>query len=75
MVVSARSGRATVPRELDVTEADVHRIRRDFAFTEERHSGKSLAFLDSASTSQKPRQVVDSMNRYLEKYAANLTNR
>jgi cysteine desulfurase/selenocysteine lyase len=55
-----------------VTEADVHRIRRDFAFTEERQAGKSLAFLDSASTSQKPRQVVDSMNRYLEKYAANV---
>jgi cysteine desulfurase/selenocysteine lyase len=55
-----------------VTEADVLRIRRDFVFTEENYGGKSLVYLDSAATSQKPRQVVNTMNRYLEKYAANV---
>jgi cysteine desulfurase / selenocysteine lyase len=55
-----------------VTEADVLRIRRDFAFTEERQAGKPVAFLDSASTSQKPRQVIERMNGYLERYAANV---
>jgi cysteine desulfurase/selenocysteine lyase len=55
-----------------VTEADVLRVRRDFAFTEQEHGGKPLAYLDSAATSQKPRQVVDKMNRYLEKYCTNV---
>jgi cysteine desulfurase/selenocysteine lyase len=55
-----------------VNEAEILRIRGDFAFTEERWAGKSLAYLDSAATSQKPRQVIDAMNRYLERYAANV---
>jgi len=60
-----------------VTEADVHRVRRDFPFLdqedgEERRGGKSLAYLDSAATAQKPRQVLDKMNGYLERYAANV---
>jgi len=55
-----------------VTEADVVRVRRDFAFLEEEHGGRSLAYLDSAATSQKPRQVVDKMQRYLERYCANV---
>jgi cysteine desulfurase / selenocysteine lyase len=55
-----------------VTEADVLRIRRDFAFTEERYGDRSLVYLDSAATAQKPRQVIDKMNRYLERYAANV---
>jgi cysteine desulfurase/selenocysteine lyase len=59
-----------------VNEAEILRIRRDFAFTsvvgDERYAGKPLAYLDSAATAQKPRQVVESMNRYLESYAANV---
>ena len=55
-----------------MTEADVLRVRRDFAFTEERQGGRPLAYLDSAATSQKPRQVVAQMNRYLEQYCANV---
>src|SRR5688500_2968125 len=63
---------ATCYNDRPVTDADVLRLRRDFAFTEERQGGQPLAYLDSASTSQKPRQVIDGMNRYLEKYAANV---
>ena len=55
-----------------MTEADVLQIRRDFAFTEETHGGKSMVYLDSAATSQTPRQVIEKMNRYLEKYCANV---
>lgn len=55
-----------------MNEAEILRIRRDFAFTDERYAGKPLAYLDSAATSQKPRQVIESMNRYLETYAANV---
>jgi cysteine desulfurase/selenocysteine lyase len=52
-----------------VNEAEVQRIRRDFAFTEPDEAGRNLAYLDSAATSQKPRQVIDSMTRYLERAA------
>jgi cysteine desulfurase/selenocysteine lyase len=55
-----------------MTEADILQLRRDFAFTEATYDGKSLAYLDSAATAQKPRQVIDAMNRYLEHYAANV---
>jgi cysteine desulfurase / selenocysteine lyase len=52
-----------------VNEAEIQRIRRDFAFTGIDGAGRNLAYLDSAATSQKPRQVIDSMTRYLERAA------
>jgi cysteine desulfurase / selenocysteine lyase len=52
-----------------VNEAEIQRIREDFAFTRVDAAGRSLAYLDSAATSQKPRQVIDSMVRYLERAA------
>lgn len=55
-----------------MTEDDVVRVRKDFAFTEVVQNNKPLAYLDSTATSQKPRVVVEKMNRYLERYAANV---
>lgn len=55
-----------------MTEADVLRVRRDFAFAEVQQNGRPLAYLDSASTAQKPRQVVEKMNQYQERYCANV---
>lgn len=55
-----------------MTEADVLRLRQDFPFTEVLQGDKTLAYLDSTATSQKPRQVIDKMNQYLERYAANV---
>ena len=52
-----------------MNEAEIQRIRRDFAFTEIDEAGRGLAYLDSAATSQKPRQVIASMTRYLERAA------
>ena len=52
-----------------MNEAGIQRIRGDFAFTRIDQAGKRLAYLDSAATSQKPRQVIERMERYLERAA------
>jgi cysteine desulfurase / selenocysteine lyase len=45
---------------------DAHRLRADFPIFEQEINGKSLAYLDSAVTSQKPRQMLDTMTRFYE---------
>jgi cysteine desulfurase / selenocysteine lyase len=45
---------------------DAHRLRADFPIFEQEINGKSLAYLDSAVTSQKPRQMLDHMVRFYE---------
>ncbi len=45
---------------------DAHRVRADFPIFEQEFNGKSLAYLDSAVTSQKPRQMLDAMTRFYE---------
>jgi cysteine desulfurase / selenocysteine lyase len=51
---------------------DVQKIRADFAYLEERVNGKPWAFLDSAASSQKPRQVLDAMREFYEHSYANV---
>ena len=49
---------------------DVNNIRNDFpAF---RSKEKNFIYLDSASTSQKPQSVIDSVSSYYSSYAANI---
>jgi cysteine desulfurase / selenocysteine lyase len=45
---------------------DAHKVRTDFPIFEQTFHGKPLAFLDSAVTSQKPRQMLKTMNRFYE---------
>ena len=45
---------------------DAERLRADFPIFEQRFNGKSLVYLNSAATSQKPRQVLDSMTTFYE---------
>jgi cysteine desulfurase/selenocysteine lyase len=45
---------------------DAHRLRADFPIFEQEINGKSLAYLDSAVTSQKPRQMLDVMTTFYE---------
>jgi cysteine desulfurase/selenocysteine lyase len=47
-------------------------IRDDFPILRQRVHGKPLVYLDSANTSQKPRQVIDTLVRYYEEYNANI---
>ena len=54
------------------TKLDAHTLRRDFPIFEQEIHGKPLAFLDSAASSQKPRQMLDAMNRFYETSYANV---
>jgi len=51
---------------------DAHRLRADFAYLEELVNGKPLAFLDSAASTQKPRQVLDALREFYEHSYANV---
>jgi cysteine desulfurase / selenocysteine lyase len=46
---------------------DVEALRRDFPFFE-----TGIAYLDSANTSQRPRQVLDAMQEYFTRYNSNI---
>jgi cysteine desulfurase/selenocysteine lyase len=50
---------------------DVERIRKDFPILSREMAGKPLVYLDSASTSQKPRQVIDAVVEFYEEHNAN----
>jgi cysteine desulfurase/selenocysteine lyase len=45
---------------------DARRLRADFPILHQEINGKPLAYLDSAVTSQKPRQVLDAMTEFYE---------
>lgn len=52
---------------------DLAAIRDDFpSLNQEVHPGKRLVFLDSAASSQKPRQVLDAMDAYYRTSHANV---
>ncbi|HYF50542.1 MAG TPA: cysteine desulfurase [Planctomycetota bacterium] len=52
---------------------DAECVRRDFPILNQKvNGGKPLVYLDSAATSQKPRQVIEAMNRYYEFSNANV---
>jgi cysteine desulfurase/selenocysteine lyase len=48
------------------TDLDVARIRKDFPVLDREINGRRLVYLDSAASSQKPRQVLDAMERFYE---------
>jgi cysteine desulfurase / selenocysteine lyase len=51
---------------------DARRLRADFPIFEQLIHGKPLAYLDSAASSQKPRQVLDAMTEFYETSYANI---
>jgi cysteine desulfurase/selenocysteine lyase len=51
---------------------DAQRLRADFPIFEQLIHGKPLSYLDSAVTSQKPRQVLDAMRTFYETSNANV---
>lgn len=51
---------------------DVESVRRAFPILTETIHGRPLVYLDSAATSQKPRQVIDAMSRFLLHENANV---
>jgi cysteine desulfurase/selenocysteine lyase len=52
---------------------DVARIRKDFPILERSvRGGRPLIYLDSANTSQKPRQVIDALDDFYARHNANI---
>ncbi len=54
------------------TKLDARTLRADFPIFEQEFHGKPLAFLDSAASSQKPRQMLEAMNHFYETSYANV---
>src|SRR5437870_4517720 len=50
---------------------DVERIRTDFPILDRKVGDKPLVYLDSAATSQKPKQVIDAEREFYERHNAN----
>jgi cysteine desulfurase / selenocysteine lyase len=51
---------------------DPRTIRKDFPILDREMSGKPLTYLDSANTSQKPRQVIETVREFYEQHNANI---
>jgi cysteine desulfurase / selenocysteine lyase len=51
---------------------DPHLVRRDFPILEQVINGHKLVYLDSASSSQKPRAVIEAIDTYYREYNANV---
>src|ERR687897_774944 len=51
---------------------DAHKLRADFPIFEREVNGKPLAYLDSAASAQKPRQVLDAIRTFYETSYANV---
>jgi cysteine desulfurase / selenocysteine lyase len=54
------------------TAFDVRQIRREFPVLDQEVNGKPLAYLDNAATSQKPKAVLDAVERYYRLDNANV---
>src|SRR4051795_13258983 len=55
-----------------VRTLDPYAVRRDFPILEQKINGHPLVYLDSASSSQKPRVVIDAVGDYYREYNANV---
>jgi cysteine desulfurase/selenocysteine lyase len=58
--------------EIAVPALDAAALRRDFPAFDQQVNGKPLAYLDSANSAQKPRQVLDAMRDFYETSYANV---
>lgn len=55
-----------------MTKVDWKRVRADFPVLDQQVHGKPLIYFDSAASSQKPNQVIDSISRYYREDHANV---
>ena len=51
---------------------DVKKIRNDFPILHQIINGKPLVYLDNAATSQKPKNVLDAIEKYSREYNSNI---
>jgi cysteine desulfurase/selenocysteine lyase len=69
-------GKATQTVEVAIAaeeaKLDAHALRADFPIFQQRVHGKPLAYLDSAASAQKPRQVLDALREFYETSYSNV---
>ena len=51
---------------------DVEKIKKDFPILDQEIYGKKLVYLDSAATTQKPRQVIDEVSKFYSTLNSNI---
>lgn len=57
---------------MGVQNIDIKTVRQQFPILNQDVNGKPLVYFDNAATTQKPRQVLDSLLQYYEGYNANI---
>nr|MDT0659599.1 cysteine desulfurase [Micromonospora sp. DSM 115978] len=62
-----------MPQYDDVPRFDVQRVRADFPILDREVNGHPMVYLDSAATSQKPRQVLDAVREHYERHNGNVS--
>ncbi|MFI6757633.1 cysteine desulfurase [Micromonospora sp. NPDC050417] len=62
-----------MPQYDDVPRFDVDKVRADFPILGREVNGHPLVYLDSANTSQKPRQVLDVLRQHYERHNGNVS--
>jgi cysteine desulfurase/selenocysteine lyase len=68
--MTTRAARA--PARAVTPAFDAERVRADFPILARRVNGKPLVYLDNAATSQKPRSVIETIDRYYTDENANI---
>jgi cysteine desulfurase/selenocysteine lyase len=64
--------KAILHLEKNILEWDAHKVREDFPILETEMNGAPLVYLDNASTSQKPKVVIDRMIEFYADENANV---
>ncbi|HEX6500774.1 MAG TPA: cysteine desulfurase [Micromonosporaceae bacterium] len=62
-----------MPQYDEVPRFDVDRVRADFPILDRDVNGHRVVYLDSANTSQKPRQVIEALRVHYERHNANVS--
>ncbi len=55
-----------------LVEFDIQRVRRDFPILSRTVNGKPLVYLDNGATTQKPKQVIDTIQAYYTEINSNI---
>jgi cysteine desulfurase/selenocysteine lyase len=64
---------ATAPAAARTSSVDWSKVRGDFPILQRKVHGKPLVYLDSANTSQKPRQVIEAVDSFYREHNANVS--
>ena len=71
-LLTTKAGLGTYKMLRTKTTLDIESIRKDFPILQRKVHGKQLVYFDNASTSQKPKQVIEAINFYYKNYNANI---